>query len=185
MFRVPSRPGCLLRHLLSLIPFPRQRPTRDRVLSASCSAGRLDGRPGSCWAIRDAVAGRPVPAPAVLRPSVVSCRTQNESRRGRTPRGIPPTPAYSSTSPPGRPGCSSSSRPTTSTQIFIGANCRFRLAPSRYPIIGGEPEIARESFYFLGYDGRSRAGGRTIRARSASMAGWGCRVGNERPSRIP
>ena len=45
--------------------------------------------------------------------------------------GYSTTSAYSSTSPPAKPGCPSSSRPTSRIQVFIGADCHCRPAPLR------------------------------------------------------
>src|SRR6185312_15277484 len=63
-----------------------------------------------------------------------------KSRRGGTPRRYSTTPAYSSTSPPVKPGCPSSSRPTTSALIVISGEGQFPSTPSHPPLSRGERE---------------------------------------------
>src|SRR5438067_10019938 len=49
-------------------------------------------------------------------------RKQKKSRRGGTPRRYSTTSAYSSTSPPARPGCHSPSHPTVTAMIRLDTN---------------------------------------------------------------
>jgi len=59
----------------------------------------------------------------------------------------PTTPAYSSTSPPPKASCPLSSRPTTSTQLFIGAGCQLiDMGSSSFLIVTRGMKIASEFF---------------------------------------
>src|SRR3954464_12369699 len=103
--------------------------------------------------VRNTATGEPLepPAPAGADegcPSssalaVTSSRHQQNSRRGRTPFGYAAASAYFATSPPARPGCPSSSRPTTS-HCCTGRAEEIQPIQLYYPMFPGE-----ESKYIL------------------------------------